>query len=249
MIQGLSTRAELELFLVSKRAKPAALITFDAFVAWIDEDRTARQNTCSADLAQSHSLSETDLRNLEIYFPHFSVRYRLRERRSYCVSGVSEKKCSIDIASYYIGQNKDSLTALIQAFNEGDDETTGQALGFPEEACRSYGKMILGVKRNDSYTQVQLARARDAHIPVPSWMAYVTWVPDELDFVAGRVSTSTQELAKLYQLMTREFNAELAQRVETKFRNEALPVRWQLKPDGWYETQNPGFYSERTIFS
>ena len=241
MIPGLNTKAELELFLVSKRAKPAALISLDAFVSWIDADISARRDTGFADIPHSLSLFEMDLRNLERFFLYLSVHYRLRDRGSYSVSGASGKECSIDIANYYLGQQEKSLTALIQAFQGRDDYTIGQALGFPEAACRSYGKTIDGIKRNASYTQVQLARARDQHIPVPSWMAYVTWVPDELDFIAGRVSPSTQELATIYQLVTKEFNRELAQRVEKSFRNDTLPIRWQLGANGCYETQYPAF--------
>ncbi len=241
MIQGFNTKAELELFLVSKHAKPAALITLDAFVSWIDADITARHDTDFADLTHSLTLSETDLGNLEQFFSFLSVHYRLHNRDSYAVLGASGRGCSIDIASYYLGQQEKSLTALIHAFQGRDDYTIGHALGFPEKACRSYGKTIEGIKRNHMYTQVQLARARDAHILIPPWMAYVTWVPDELDFVAHSVSASTQELARVYQLVTNEFNPELARRVETNFRKDTLPLRWQLRPDGGYDVQYPVF--------
>lgn len=241
MIPGLNTRAELELFLVSKRAKPAAFISLDAFVSWIDADISARRDTGFADLTHAPSLSETDLRNLERYFSLLSVHYRLRDRGSYSVPGSSGKKYSIDIANYYLGQHEKSLAAVIQAFHTRDDYIIGQALGFPEAACRSYGKIVEGVKRDYAYTLVQLAQARDAHISVPSWMAYVTWVPDKLDFVAGNISSSTQELATIYQLITREFNRELAQRVEKSFRNDTLPIRWQRGANGCYETEYPVF--------
>ncbi len=240
-IPGLSTRAELELFLISKRAKPAAHITLDGFVTWIDKDRTARCDRGFSSLTESLPLSETDLHALELYFPHLSLHYRFHERGNYPISGAHQKEYTVDIASYYVGQDAKSLTALVHAFKRRDDYAIGQALGFPEESCRAFGKKINDVKRNHMYTQVELARARDAHITVPSWMAYVTWVPEEIDFVADRISASTQELAKVYQLVTKEFNSELARRVETNFRNDALPVCWQLRSDGCYEIKYPAF--------
>lgn len=240
-IPGLNTRAELELFLVLKHAKPAAHITLDAFVEWIDEDRTARGHTGFSSLTKSLPLSEANLRTLELYFSYFSLHYHVHERRDYSVSGAGNKEYTIDAVDYYIGQDVKSLTNIISVFAHEDDYLVGQALGFPEESCRAFGKIIDGVKRNYSYTQVQLARARNAHIAVPSWMAYVTWVPDQIDFISGRISTSTQELAKLYQLVIREFNPELARRVEANFRNDPLPIHWQLKHDGEYEIQYPVF--------
>lgn len=118
VISGINTRAELELFLVSKHAKPAALITLDAFIAWVDEDRTARQFSGFSTLSQSLSLSEDMLRAFEMYFPHLSVQYQRRGRSSYPVVGQHACQYAVDTATYYVGKDNASLSTLVCALEK-----------------------------------------------------------------------------------------------------------------------------------
>lgn len=126
-------------------------------------------------------------------------------------------------------------------FRKNDDYEIGKALGYPEEACRAFATVIHGERRDATYAAVQIARAKKSGVALPTWLAYVTWVPDEMDIIAGHVSQSTEQLARMHQLIVREFNPDLARRVERNFKEDTLPISWRLQPNGRYAVQYPIF--------
>ena len=114
------------------------------------------------------------------------------------------------------------------------DREIGLALGFPNESVEAYQKVIDGERRDGSYVSVSLARAKQAGIELPTWLAYICFVPENLDLVNGNISPSSQILAEKYQNFVRKNNPDLARRVEQNFLDRKLPDSWEKTPDGGY---------------
>jgi hypothetical protein len=137
---------------------------------------------------------------------------------------------------YELGNSKENLERLVRA--KGDEEL-GLALGYPEEAVRAYNKVIDGKLRDGGYNLVCLAKAKKAGIEIPSWLAYLSYVIEELDLINGKISKSSEALGKKYQLYMRKHNINLARRAEEYFTQINLPKRWVLTESGKYEIIPP----------
>ncbi|MFT4311060.1 MAG: hypothetical protein ACMXX7_00355 [Candidatus Woesearchaeota archaeon] len=135
------------------------------------------------------------------------------------------------IPVFYIAKSNQNLERLT---NAKTPKEKGLAFGFPKEAVDSYNKVIDGERRDGTYFAVSLGRAKKAGVDIPSWLAYVNYVPGQLDLVNGNISTSTFELATKYQRFVRENNSELAKLVEEEFFQRDIPVKWEKMPDFSY---------------
>ncbi len=76
------------------------------------------------------------------------------------------------------------------------DQEIGIALGFPEEAVKAFSKLIDGEIRDGQYMTVREGEVVREGMQIPSWLAYISYVPEQLDLLRGNVSPST---LKLYQ--------------------------------------------------
>lgn len=132
---------------------------------------------------------------------------------------------------FYVGVNSENLKRLLSA---KEDEEFGRALGFPEEAITAFQKIIDGERRDGSYISVSLARAKKAGLELPTWLAYICFVPENLDFVNDNISPTTEALARKYQDFVQKHNPTLAGRVETDFLERKLPDSWEQMPHGGY---------------
>ncbi|MDI6737542.1 MAG: hypothetical protein QME12_03425 [Nanoarchaeota archaeon] len=137
---------------------------------------------------------------------------------------------------YGIGNSRENLERLVQAKSH---EEMGLALGYPEEAAKSYEKIINGIKRNAAYVLVEMAKAVNAGIEIPSWLAYLSYAVEEIDLINGKVSPSSEKLGKEYQRYVRRHNPRLAIMVEDFFNKIELPDRWELAKSGEYEIKYP----------
>ena len=144
-----------------------------------------------------------------------------------------------DISSYdykinhqfTIAYDSEKLDCLV---NARTDYEIGKALGFPEEASSQFGKVVNGEKICGSYVEVCCAKAVKAKISLPSWLAYINFVPEQLDFIAGKVSPSSEALGKTYQKFMRSNYPEIAQRIECDFKNRKWASDWKIQKDGMY---------------
>jgi len=132
---------------------------------------------------------------------------------------------------FYVGSNQPDLERLLLAKS---NEDIGLALGFPKEAVESFQKVIDGEKRDGSYFTVSLARAKQAGLELPTWLAYICFVPENLDLVNGNISPSSKIIGEKYQAFVRANNPELAQRAEQHFLERKLPDKWEKTPSGGY---------------
>lgn len=142
---------------------------------------------------------------------------------------------------YYIAKEKENLEKLMSAVEpwkkrrKPEPKALGTALGFPKEAVEGFMTKRENVLICGSYTLVCVAEAKKAGIEIPSWLAYIHYVIEELDLINGKVSESSKALGEKYQRYIQKHNPGLARKVERHFRQTFLPISWELKADGWYE--------------
>lgn len=150
------------------------------------------------------------------YFDTFGFPYSLFERNS------SNRK----IISTFIGSNQKNLDNLVAAKNGSE---LGIALGYPQSAVKAY-------EENRAVNLlVAMAEAKQAKADIPSWLAYVFYAPDRLNFVTGDVCETTEKRAKDYLKFVQENNPVLAEMVEYNLRAEFegnLPISWERIPSG-----------------
>jgi len=134
---------------------------------------------------------------------------------------VNEGEC------FLIGYNSESLERLVKAENSFE---TGIALGYPLDAVEYHCNF------SRAYPMlVKLAKARDAEIKVPSWMAYISFIMGDFDLAQKRFPEAGKELGIRYREFTRENYPHLAKRVEKEFRKgELLPEEWKIMENGDY---------------
>ncbi len=115
-------------------------------------------------------------------------------------------------------------------------QEVGRALGFPDEATTDFRKVINGERRDHSYFLVSLAKAKQYGVVIPSWLAYISFIPEQLDIVGGYVSPTSKALGETYQEFLRDTEPDLARRVELSFSETKLPSSWEKRPeDGGYK--------------
>ncbi len=229
-LEGLDVEDELNLFLVEKGLKPSALVTLTP--TYINGyDIFMKDYTMYVNEQEDVFLKEEDIRKFEESLKSLGVSYNLHSRTRLPVPNTKDKIIFVEELLFQIGKDKASLDRLIGAKNNFE---IGLALGYPEEAVRAFDKVIDGERRDGTYLLVQLAKAKQAKIEIPSWLAYISWVPEQLDIVNRNISRTSEKLGKEYQSFVRENNVELARRVEEHFRNKPLPDRWEKESDGSY---------------
>lgn len=132
----------------------------------------------------------------------------------------------------YIGKTKKDLEKLEKAQTAAE---FGKAYGFPKEAIAAYNKKVNGIVRDGVYQMVKEAEAERAGIEIPSWLYYISHVPEELEIVNGNISKSSESLGKKYERFVKRHNPDLARRLE-KFieENKSRPDKWILGKDGRY---------------
>jgi len=128
---------------------------------------------------------------------------------------------------FNIAKERRSLDDLRRAQTS---QEVGRALGFPEEAIRDFCLVINGERRDASYFFVSLAKAKQHGVVIPSWMAYISFIPEQLDIVGGNMSQTSKALGETYREFVRDTEPDLARRVELSFSDLKLPISWEKRP-------------------
>ena len=171
--------------------------------------------------------NSTELKELEDVFTSCNLEYQLK---------VKKEPNSNYLIEYLVATNEKYLHKLI--FAKGDSEV-GLALGYPREDVQSFSKVIDGERRIWSSVLVALDRAKKQDIKIPSWLAYISFIPKTLDLVNNKISESAMKIGKLYQDYVRANNPLLGERVEEYFQSHWLPEIWQKLSSGEYYFKYP----------
>ncbi len=137
--------------------------------------------------------------------------------------------------SFIIGKDKKSFKKILKALEKKSDKEIGLAFGYPEDTVRYYRRVVDGELRDAISVKVDLARAREAGMELPTWLAYIHHIPARLDLVKGNVSESSMSIGKRYQHYVRENNPPLAERVEQFFLEYPLPTKWRKRANKGYD--------------
>ncbi len=226
--QGIDINSEMNLYLVVNKLKPASLILLNPcyFNKGYEDIKIERGQMFheksyiklkSKDVAQFREAID----KLSIFYHQGKIEL---SSFAYWNSGVVQ----IEQVTFKVGKNKESLDKLVIAKT---DEEIGLALGYPIEAVNAFGKNINGETRNGGYYTIALINSKEKGIEIPTWLAYISHVPEELDLVNRNISESSRELSKKYQDFIKKNNPKLAERVEQYFLR-SIPKKYKKMPDG-----------------
>ncbi len=171
--------------------------------------------------------------------PATTISIRRQSVGSFCrFMHISPFSCYTDYSTleemgFNIAKERKYLDDLCKAQTS---QEVGRALGFPNEATADFRKVINGERRDNSYFLVSLAKTKQHGVVIPSWLGYISFIPEELDIVGGNVSPSSKALGETYQEFVRDTEPDLARRVELSFSETKLPSSWEKRPeDGSYK--------------
>lgn len=226
---------ELNLYLVANGLKPASMVYIDPRNPQLDGKVSVSEEIRGNARYNTFRLNSIDVEVVRNFLNDLGVKYLDWEEES--VSDLFDSKGNIAGGTistgqhFYVGFNQENLEKLVSA---KECEEKGRALGFPDEAVQAYRKIIDGERRDGSYVSVSMARAKLFGLELPTWLAYICFVPESLDLIHSNVSQSSEALARKYQEFVRANNPELARRVEQHFSERELPDSWMLERDGGY---------------
>jgi hypothetical protein len=199
---------ELNIYLVINKLKPASYITLTSLIP--------------EEGINEPGINEEDINSFIKIFNKLGIVYHQNETAN--KENHYKNGRTIKINSFSVGKDKLSLDRLVKARN---DEEIGYALGFPEESVKAFGKVINEERRDGTYLSVSLAKAKKAGLELPSWLAYISFIPEKLDIVNGDISKTGEELGMIYQNFVRKNNPLLAGKAEQFFLNHKLPDSWE----------------------
>ncbi|MFP4568126.1 MAG: hypothetical protein ACLFN8_04225 [Candidatus Woesearchaeota archaeon] len=221
LIDKLEVKERLNLELVKARLKPASLISFggaifpfayDAVFEGVYVKDLKIQNEQVKLLPEIISQFESELTEFGVHHQeNFS-----NSQTTYLFTSPP-KPVFLELKIYAIAHSTEKLNNLLNAKSH---EEKGLALGFPKEDVESYHKIINGQERDGIYLCKSLGEAIKANVQVPSWLAYISFIPQHLDIVNGNISVQSEELGKKYQAHIRKNNKTLAEEVEQEFLRE-----------------------------
>ncbi len=231
-IQGVDIQDELNIYLVANGLKPATLITLDAL--HFDRDYNIKKDKGFIFIYEEADikLKQEDVKQFREFLDRLNVTYYQKKNENWQSYNVNGRPINVERILFYVGRDSCSLERLLNAKN---DDEMGLALGYPLEDVKAYGKEIDGEKRDGQYVQVCLAKAKRNGLKLPTWLAYISHVPKDLDLINGKVSETSKALGEKYQAFVRDNNPKLAKRVEQNFLNGELPDYWRKTPDGSYD--------------
>ena len=206
-VKGLWIWDECNLYLVANGLKPASFIIYDAL--YFDREKISQREI---------SRFEKFIGMNGVFFKSDCIKPFLSVYKNEKGEHFKER----DILGISIGKDEESLDKLVNAKTSVE---IGLALGYPVEAVDAFGKIINGEKRDGIYLVKSLIRAKKERMQIPTWLAYIGHIPEELDFVNNTVSKTSIELGERYKEFVRTNNPELAGRVERSFRDryESMP--------------------------
>lgn len=229
---------ELNLYLVVNALKPATMVHLSSLNPALEARVTKSDELKEGVRYLTISVTSGVVDELRKYLGDIKVAYKDCEQEDVAESWDSQgNKIMHRVGhnhAFYVGSNEENLKQLLSAEEHSEK---GRALGFPPESIETYLKVIDGERRDGSYVPVALAKAKRAGMELPTWIAYICFVPDEFDLVNGNISLSSQRLGETYQQFVRQNNPDLAERVEQQFLNRKLPDSWEKAPDGGYSLE------------
>lgn len=225
---------ELNLYLVVNGLKPATIINLSSFSSSLN-GRVKNEELDGGVRYVTFYLDPSIVDYLRKYLDDLGLKYKDLNHENIAESwGSQGEKIMHEVRhdhAFYVSSNQVDLERLISA---KDDRERGLALGFPVESVEAYKQVIDGERRGGHYVPVALAKAKQLGMELPTWLAYISFIPEMFDLINGKISSSSQQLAERYQHFVKQHNPDLANRIEQHFLDRKLPDRWEKARDGGY---------------
>lgn len=215
----------LNLYLVTRELKPATMILLNSLNNKIQTKYDKHKIKCTTIKTNPHEITEFRKKLDKLKTFHEMKHFK----RTYFTD--KKEKITAFFEIFNIAKTEQTLQQLITARTDCE---LGIALGYPEKAVKNYLKLINGEQRDGTYLQVNLAKAKQASIPIPPWLAYISHIPEELDIVNNKIAPTTKKIGETYRNYTIKNKPELAKIVEEEFKNTSLPIDWIKQSDGSY---------------
>ena len=212
--QGIDIDSEKNLYLVANKLKPASLILFSPCYFNKGYDGIKIEGGKKFYETSYVKLKPEDITQFRESVGKLCIFYHQGKIEPRPFDGGNRRVVQIEEVMFEVGKDKESLDKLVVAKT---DKEIGLALGYPTEAAEAFGKKINGETRNGHYCEVALIKAQEKGIEIPTWLAYISHVPEELDLVNRNISESSRELGKKYQDFIKKNNPKLAKGVEQDF--------------------------------
>jgi len=205
---------ELNLFLVAHNTKPAASVYLHPFP--FDLEGYSNKPGASP-LELKLQFDDEDVTKFEKILANLGRPYQIGAKLTLEEEDPEYGTFRCELINASIGRDQTSLQRLLDAKTR---YAKGLAYGYPEDSVRFFVEKIEGESRQGRHSSAYLARK--AGIDIPTWIAYLSHGPRNLNLVNGNVCEASKELGTQYQECTRQHNPELAKRVEDYFLQEIL---------------------------
>ena len=129
---------------------------------------------------------------------------------------------------FYVAKDDYLLHKLL---NAKSDREKGEAYGFPKEAIEFFANPLRKGCGAAAEMYRNIEYAIENGIPIPSWLAYISHVPEKTDFINNDVSESSRDLGQKYQSFIKQNHPDLAKMVEENFITR-LPSKIYIDPKG-----------------
>ncbi len=229
---------EFSLFLVAHSVKPCASLHLTPMSEMAAEfSDCIRNETCTyeGDAVLRRSFDPCVVRDFrdhlhscglqDCYFEQLNSN---EEKMVFGDAFSTKKLFSLDY-DFYVGPTLDIANNLVRFPLQ-----RGYLLGYPFAAVESFLKPFEGVQWDVCAMAVQLTRARNAGIEIPSWFPYLGFLPEPFDLVAGRMCEESRKIGQRNEYFTRLYNPDLAMRLEAEQKWCKHPVAWKVV-NGCYE--------------
>ena len=119
---------------------------------------------------------------------------------------------------YAIAHDQQALQTYLNAKTRYE---RGLALGYPEDACEKFQNE----KNSHWYLRDQITLAIRNGYPLPTWLAYISHIPSELNIMTAKIAQSSERQGSSYQTHIRKNKPSLGRLIEEQFLK-----RWCQEP-------------------
>mgnify|MGYP006411790707 FL=1 len=217
-INGLKMQDELNLYLVSEGIKPASIIDLDpTFFQYVDGyDIEVRGGNNLIFSKEDMRVRTQDIFEFKNILVESDVEHKFESFWNFPKVNVYGDQISVNSCNFYIGMDKFCLDSLVNAKTHSEK---GLALGYPLDDVAAFqdqiNKPIMAAR---FYRELQYAG--EVGIERPTWLAYLSHMPNRFNLLEDDVSGKFRNLGMMYRQFVCENNPLLAIRVEKNFFKE-----------------------------
>ena len=174
-------------------------------------------------LLVANRLKPATLTHSDISLREISILELIAEEHS-CPFGVRLSSAVMKFNEFYMAIDQKHLDDLFSATTKSGEKkyrSLGRVFGYPEPAIEFF------IQNRNCVQQMyqSLAKAELTGIEIPSWLAYISHIPEKLDFVTGNIAPTSKELGEKYQAFMRKRCPRFSKKLEAAFQEHLQVIR------------------------